>query len=232
VNEVQLAVGFQAGTGEVGRADDAEHRPEAVEERSAMRVAVEKVTLGVQEAGLVEADLNPFLAQEADQVLDQGEGFGPKRLGVEHAAERLLQRRQAGFEADVLAGLRLGAEQQTEAAELFEAVREKLEAADVEVGGGDVEGQVAVVGEDLVEDVGELVAVVVDDVGEGAHGGGQRGYGFDQSSFPPAACQVKRRDGTGCRGTFPLVFSLLRGYCTFVHNRLNKVANVIPSVPL
>jgi hypothetical protein len=50
-------------------------------------------------------------------------------------------------------------------------VGHQLIAANVEEGGGDVHRQVVVIGQDLIEDIGELVAVVVNDVGKPVRGG-------------------------------------------------------------
>jgi hypothetical protein len=172
VDQVQLAVGGQAGPGEVAAAGDAGDREEAVEERLLLAAAaVEQVTLGVQEAAApaairlvaeVEAHLDVVAAQEADQLLDQLLRLFLERRGVQLVAEKIGR---IGAGADVIGFVRLVAEQEAEAADAGQRRAQLLEAADAEIGGGDVELPAPVL-EQVVEDFGEGVLDVVDDVGD------------------------------------------------------------------
>lgn len=172
VDQVQLAVGGQAGPGEVAAAGDAGNREEAVEEGLLLpAAAVEQVTLGMQEAAApasigfvaeVEAHRHVVAAQEADQLFDQLLGFFLERRGVELVAEKISR---IGAGADMLRFFWLVAEQEAEAADAGQRVTELLEAADAEIGRGDVELP-ALIAEQLVEHLGEGVLDVVDDVGD------------------------------------------------------------------
>ncbi len=134
----------------------------------------------MQEAPVVAPDLDPVVAQEADQVLDQSlrvlrQGSALKlpaqdrSLQLPRVALQVLQsqRRRAGVQVDADVGCAawLRPEQQAEAPERREMVRQKLKAAYGEEGAGDIDRLPLVAAQQLREDAAHargLVAVVYD----------------------------------------------------------------------
>ncbi len=164
MDEVQLAVAGEARPGEVAGADDGGERAHAV--GPVVRpdvVLVEEVRLGVQEPLVVEADLHLVGAEERDQVLDQFQRGLVERLGLQVALEPLLQRLGVGFEADVGAGVRLGAQDEAKGTDLVQPVLHQSVAGDGEVGRGDVERLAGALGQQLIQRVRHAVPLVVDD---------------------------------------------------------------------
>lgn len=95
--------------------------------------------------------------QEPDQILDQADGGLVVRRLLEVAPEALA-------DAEIVPFARLGAKQQAEVPEPLHLLADEAEALDREVGGGDVERLVAVLAEQMTEDVLQLGGLVVDDV--------------------------------------------------------------------
>src|SRR5260370_22008009 len=133
-------MGERAGGRKIGEANEGREGIEAFEATS----AVEKVALGMQETAGVEAHLHVFLAQKGDEVFDQTQS-----LFIKVFAGKVTDEAFDGFcvcfaQAEIEARFRFVTEQQAEVAKSVEAVAQQLPAADVEVGGGDVERVAAV----------------------------------------------------------------------------------------
>ena len=115
----------------------------------------------------VEPNLHPFPAQEAHQLLHQPLGRPVQRFRVELAAQ---VGGRMGPQADLDAIRRLVAQEQAEVAHAGQRLPHLLEPADAEVRGGDVQLPARLFSQQVVEDVGQPVLDVVDDVGDAHHG--------------------------------------------------------------
>src|SRR5579884_65501 len=158
MGKVQFFVGEQAGAGKVGGADDGGNGIEAGE-----AVDIEQVALGMQEALRVEAHLDVGAAQESNQVFDEAQ-----RLFVEIFASQIADQPLDGLRADLTQteigpGLWFVTQQQAKTSQVIETLTQELPAANIEIGGGNVERVAFMVGEKRVEDVGHFMLLVVDD---------------------------------------------------------------------
>lgn len=118
VHEIQFAVAEESWAGEVIAADDIDNRVQVIEQRLCITVAaVEQVAFGVQKLAAtavirgmpqVEPDRYVIAVQEANQVLDQPQGGGGERLGVEFVPQ---VGHRIGTQSDVFAGLRFVTQQ-------------------------------------------------------------------------------------------------------------------------
>src|SRR5205807_9601565 len=106
-------------------------------------------------------------AQECDGVFAPPQGSFVNVLPG-YIADKSLEWFGAGFaQSQVCAGLRFVTEQQAEVAQPVQSGAQELPATDVEVGGGYVERVSPVVAQEVVEDVGHVVLLVVDDEWDG-----------------------------------------------------------------
>ncbi len=161
--QVEFFVGQQARTSEIGGTNDSSDGIEALEATS----TIEKIALGMQETTHVEAHLHMFLAQKGDEVFDQAKGLFVKVFSGQVTDEPLDGFRASFAQAEIRACFRFVTEQQAEVAEAVETFTQELPATGVEVGGGDVERMAFMIGQEVIEDVGHFVLLVVDDEWDG-----------------------------------------------------------------
>ncbi len=114
----------------------------------------------MQKAALVQPHRDGFPAQVADQRFDQVErGFiVGSRVQV-----------TAHLQANIVPAAGFGAEQQAEGVQFIQTFLKQVKTADVEVGGGHIQGVDVVVAQQAVEHIRQDVFAVVDDVGK-VHG--------------------------------------------------------------
>ncbi len=163
MRQVEFLVRLKTRAGKVGGAGNRGDGCETLEAAT----AIEEVALGVQKSLGVEAHLHMFLAQEGDQVFDQPQGLFVKALFCQVTDESFDRPRASFAQSKVGACFRFVTEPQAEVAEAVETFTQELPATDVEVGGGDVERVAFMIGQEVVENVGHFVPLVVDDERDG-----------------------------------------------------------------
>src|SRR5260221_4809654 len=119
--------------------------------------------------------LNIIEARTSIPILTQSRSvLNPRVLQQEFAARQVTDQpldwmRLSLAQSQIEACFRLVTQKQTEVAELLQSLVQQVPVADVEVGGGYVEGMAVVLLQEGVEHVGHFVLLVVDDEGDGGH---------------------------------------------------------------
>src|SRR6266571_7169214 len=108
-----------------------------------------------------------LLAQKGDQVFDQAQALFVKVFSRQVSDEPLDGFCASFAQSEIGSSFWFVTQQQAEGAEAAQSMTQELPASDVEVGGGDVERVTVVLGQEIIENIGHFILLVVDDEGDG-----------------------------------------------------------------